>query len=88
MMVFHADPCALHGMDLVKALAAPVKAIMSALYSLTRWLRVSKNRAQDSSYAIVARSLEVEFAERSGHCRDDGLHLIGLLYGDLESSLH
>ena len=41
-MLFHPELCAMHGVALVKAGSFVLKQVSVALYSFTRWLRMSK----------------------------------------------
>jgi hypothetical protein len=84
----HVEPCALHGVALVKSRAPSAKNIVSALHSFSRWVRIEKNISAltDRMSEIITSSLKVRRAQRPPEIQQRGLKVIELLYGDLQTS--
>ena len=87
-LYLHLEPCALHGVALVKQRCSWLKSIMTALRSFTRWLRVGKNLQGLSEHltALIRGGVVVRRAERPQEARERAKKIVELLYGDLETS--
>lgn len=87
-ILFHCEPCGLHGVSLVKCKTPALKAISVALHGFSRWTRQGKNLSDlaDAIAKLVHSSLRVQHASRPPALKVRAKKLVSLLYGDLEDT--
>ena len=87
-LLFWMEPCAAHGISLVKGRPKIMKDLSAAMYSMTRWMRISHNQE------LFARALKDKLSSlvvvldqsRPANDRAESLNMIELIYGSLNSS--
>ena len=87
-LLFWMEPCAAHGISLVKGRPKIMKDLGAAMYSMTRWMRISHNQE------LFARALKDKLSSlvvvldqsRPANDRAESLNMIELIYGSLNSS--
>lgn len=86
--LFWMEPCAAHGVSLVKCRAKVMKDLSAALYSMTRWMRIAHN--QDMLVNSMKRKLSdlvvVLDRPRPDGDREESLGMVELIYGSMTSS--
>ena len=86
-LLIHVEPCALHGIALVKSRAKVSRSVAAALFSFTRWVRISKNHEALAMalYKVIESRLTVRQEARPAELRQRGEALVKALYGEFES---
>ena len=85
-----AEPCALHGVALVRSRCQCSKRLASALYSLSRWLRLSRNLQAFAGAleSAVAARIQVVEAPRPQRLRRQAQLVASALFGDTAEVLY
>jgi hypothetical protein len=87
-ILIHMEPCAMHGIALVKNRVGSVKSITAALVSFTKWLRVSANHDAFAKALIesVRATLVIRSTPKLDEHRSRAQAFIDLLFGGAASS--
>jgi len=82
-----AEPCNLHGVALVRSRCQCSKRLASALYSLSRWLRLSRNldAFTRALHETVAARVQVVEEPRPDHLRQQATRVVQALFGEFSS---
>ena len=85
--IYSAEPCAIHGTSLVKARCKRAKLASSALFSITRWLRINSNfdALAQALRQQVESKIRVRTELRPSELEQRSWQLIEELYGPKES---
>ena len=87
-LLCHVEPCALHGVALVRSRGKVAKQIASALYSFTRWVRIFKNRDAlvRTLFSLIKTNLQIRRERRPEEDMERNRQILESVCGDLTSS--